>query len=213
MGSDIGISAGPSKGGDGKRNWALIAALAMLAAGAVAVLYVLFAGASKPEPGGGYARYAQGPLANLVVMPDAPAMPGETLRDAEGAATNLAALAAGQVTLVNLWATWCAPCLMEMPTLGALARRYQGRLNIVAISVDSEAKEPDARAQLAQLSDGALAFYIEPSRGVLFSARAAGMPVTILYGRDGEERARLVGGADWSSPQAAALIDAALAEE
>ncbi len=185
----------------------------LLAAGAVAVLYVLFAAASKPEQAGGYTRYAQGGLANLAVLADAPPMPAETLRNAEGGAVTLSELAAGQVTLVNLWATWCAPCITEMPTIAALARTYEGRLNVIAISVDSEAKEPDARAQLAQLSDGSLDFYLEPSRGVLFSAQAAGMPVTILYGRDGRERARLIGGADWASPEAAAMIDAALAEE
>ncbi len=212
MGSDIGTSTEPSKGSKRGRNWALVAAVVMLAAGAVAVLYVLFAASSKPEQSGGYAQYAQGHLANLAVLPDAPPMPVETLRDSQGVATTLPALAAGQVTLVNLWATWCAPCLTEMPTIAALARSYEGRLNVVAISVDSEAKEPDARAQLNQLTDGALAFYLEPTRGVLFSSRAAGMPVTILYGRDGVERARLIGGADWSSPEAAALIDAALAE-
>jgi thiol-disulfide isomerase/thioredoxin len=116
------------------------------------------------------------------------------------------------VTLVNLWAIWCALCITEMPTIGALARQYEGRLNVVAVSVDGVAKEADARAQLAQLTDGSLDFYIEPSRGVLFSMRAAGMPVTVLYGRDGRELARLVGGADWASPEAMALIDAALAE-
>ncbi|GAM98380.1 thiol:disulfide oxidoreductase TlpA [alpha proteobacterium U9-1i] len=186
--------------------------MVLIAVGAVAVLYVLFAASSKPEQGGLYSAYARGGLGNLVVLEEVPPMPAETLRDAEGNATTLASLSEGQVTLVNLWATWCAPCITEMPTIGALARQYEGRLNVIAVSVDSEAKEADARSQLAQLSEGSLAFYIEPSRGVLFSMRAAGMPVTVLYGRDGRERARLVGGADWASPEAMALIDAALAE-
>jgi len=209
LGSDIGASVKPSR----RPNWALRAVVVLIALGAAAVLYVLFSAASKPERAGLYAAYARGGLANLVVLEDAPPMPIETLRDAAGAETNLPALSEGQVTLVNLWATWCAPCITEMPTIGALARQYEGRLNVVAISVDGVAKEADARAQLADLTDGALDFYIEPSRGVLFSMRAAGMPVTVLYGRDGRELARLVGGADWASPEAMALIDAALAEQ
>lgn len=209
MGSDIGSSVGPSK----RPNWALRAAVALIVLGVAAVLYVLFSAASKPEQAGLYSAYARGGLANLVVLEDAPPMPIETLRDAAGAETNLPALAEGQVTLVNLWATWCAPCITEMPTIGALARAYEGRLNVIAVSVDGVAKEADARTQLAELTDGSLDFYLEPSRGVLFSMRAAGMPVTVLYGRDGRELARLVGGADWSSPEAMALIDAALAEQ
>ena len=209
MGSDIGSSVKPSK----RPNWALRGAVALIVLGVAAVLYVLFSAASKPEQAGLYAAYARGGLANLVVLEEAPPMPLETVRDAAGAETTLAALSEGQVTLVNLWATWCAPCITEMPTIGALAQEYEGRLNVVAVSVDGVAKEADARTQLAELTDGALDFYIEPSRGVLFSMRAAGMPVTVLYGRDGRELARLVGGADWASPEAMALIDAALADQ
>ena len=72
--------------------------------------------------------------------------------------------------------------------------------------------DPTRRAMLARLSQGALPFWIDISRGVLFDVQAPGMPITIIYVR-GEERARLAGGADWSSEEAAALIEAALAGE
>jgi thiol-disulfide isomerase/thioredoxin len=183
----------------------------MIAAGIVVVLYVLFSAASNPEPAGGYGDYARGGMAKLIVLADPPPMPSQTLRDAAGAETDLPTLAAGRVTLVNYWATWCAPCLEEMPTLGQLARDMP-ELNVVGITVDGLAKEAEAEAQLARLTQGALDFYIEPSRGILFASQAGGMPVTILYGRDGRERARLVGGADWASEEAKALIEAALRE-
>lgn len=207
MSSDIGPSGAKA------RNWAWLGALAFLAVGAAAVLYVLFAASSKPQLENAYARLARGQMERLVVLPDPPDMPREALRGQGGASTALPALAGGQVALVNFWATWCAPCMTEMPTLGALARRFEGRgLQVIEVSVDSQAKAEEARAALARLSQGSLDFYYEPTRSVLFSARAGGMPVTILYGRDGRERARLVGGADWSGEDAAALIELALSE-
>jgi thiol-disulfide isomerase/thioredoxin len=188
------------------------AAMAMLAAGALAVLYVLFAASSKPEAPSGVSRFAQGEMVRLTALEAPPPMPTRALRDAAGAETSLAAYQ-GQVLLVNLWATWCAPCVEEMPTLGAVQRRFGDRLTVIPISVDSEADREKAKRQLGELSDNALPFLIDISRGVLFDAQAPGMPVTILYNRDGREIARLAGGADWDSPEAVALMEAAIAGE
>jgi thiol-disulfide isomerase/thioredoxin len=194
----------------GQRNWALWAALAMVAAGAIAVLYVLFAAASKPETASGLSRFATGEMTRLTVMEAPPPLPTRTLQDAAGADVTLAELR-GQVMVVNLWATWCAPCVEEMPTLGALQRRFGDRIRVVAISADSEADRQKARTQLAQLTDNTLPFYIDISRGVLFDAQAPGMPVTIIYDRSGAEVARLAGGADWGGDDAAGVIEAVLA--
>lgn len=184
----------------------------MLAAGALAVLYVLFAAASKPEPSTGLRRFATGEMRDLEVLADAPSLPGRTLRNADGAETTLAAFS-GEVLVLNLWATWCAPCVEEMPTLAELQRQYRGRLLVVPVSVDSEGDRAKAQRELARLSEGALPFLIDTSRGVLFDVRAVGMPVTIIYDRQGRELARLAGGADWSSEETAALMDAVLAGE
>lgn len=184
----------------------------MLAFAALALLYVLFAASSKPVAAGGYARFAQGAMGRLVVMEDALPMPVETLHDANGAETSLAAYG-GEVVVLNLWATWCAPCMEEMPTLGALQRDFAGRLQVIPVSVDSEADNARAQRELARLSQASLPFLSDSSRAILFSVRAVGMPTTIIYSRDGRELARLSGGADWSSPEAAALMEAALAEQ
>lgn len=196
-----------------QKNWALWAAMAMLAAGTLTVLYVLFAAASKPEPSTGLMRFATGEMGELAVLDAPPALPMRMVRDAEGVETTLDAVAGGGVMVLNLWATWCAPCLHEMPTLGALQRRYDGRLRVVPVSVDSEGHRQRAQVELARLSGGSLPFLIDVSRGILFDVQAAGMPVTIVYDRNGREVARLAGGADWSSEEAAALIDAVLAGE
>jgi len=184
----------------------------MFAAGAVAVLYVLFAASTKPENATGLSRFATGEMVRLTALEAPPPMPTRTLSDASGAETTLAAYQ-GEVVVLNLWATWCAPCVEEMPTLGALQRRFGERLRVVPVSVDSEADRARAQAQLAELSDGALPFLIDISRGVLFDAQAPGMPVTIIYGRDGAEIARLAGGADWDSPEAVAMLEAVLADD
>lgn len=184
----------------------------MLAAGAIAVLYVLFAASSKPETSTGVSRFARGEMTRLFVMDGAPALSSRTLRDAQGAETNLTAYQ-GEVIVVNLWATWCAPCMAEMPTLGALQRRFEGRLRVIPVSVDSEADREKAERELARLSENSLPFLIDISRGVLFDLQAPGMPVTIIYDRNGAEIARLAGGADWDSPEAVALLEAVLAGE
>lgn len=196
----------------GQRNWALWAAMALLAAGAVALLYVLFAASSKPEESAGVGRFATGQMQRLVAMDAPPPLPTRTLRDANNAETTLAAYQ-GEVMVLNLWATWCAPCVEEMPTLGAVQRRFGDRLRVIPVSVDSEGQRARAQEQLAELSGGSLPFLIDISRGVLFDAQAPGMPVTIIYDRNGREVARLAGGADWDSPEAVAMLEAAIAGE
>lgn len=183
--------------------------------GALAVLYVVFTAATKPASAPqGYARFAAGAMSRLVVIEDPPEFPAKPLSTAGAQPTaTLVERYSGEVTVLNLWATWCAPCMREMPTLGALARRFQGRgLDVVAISVDGEDDRAKAETELARLTDGALAFWNDPSRDVLFDLRAGGMPTTIIY-RNRREVARLTGGADWSSPEAVALMEAALAED
>jgi len=188
------------------------AALAMIAFGLLAFLYAVFAASSKPESASGLTRFARGELAALAVLDAPPPMPLRALQDANGAETNLAAYQ-GEVMVLNLWATWCAPCVEEMPTLGALQRRYQGRVNVIPISVDGDGQRARAQTQLAALSEGSLPFLIDITRGVLFDVAAPGMPVTIIYDRQGREIARLAGGADWAGEDAFALIDAVLAGE
>lgn len=195
-----------------QKPWALWAALTLAAAGAIAVLYVLFAAASKPETESGLSRFARGDMERLYVMESPPPAPTRTLRNAEGADTTMAAYA-GDIVVLNLWATWCAPCMDEMPSLAALQRNFEGRISVVPISVDSEADREKAIAELARLSGGSLPFLQDMTRGVLFDLEAAGMPVTIIYDRQGRELARLAGGADWGGEDAARLIEAVLAEE
>lgn len=195
-----------------KKPWALWAAMAMLGLGTVAVLYVLFAASSKPDPSQGLSRFARGEMSTLAVLAEPPPLPTRALRDANGAETNLTALQ-GEVLVVNVWATWCAPCVEEMPTLAELQHRFEGRLRVIPVSIDSEGDRERAQAELARLSGNALPFYIDITRGMLFDTQAAGMPTTIIYDREGREVARVAGAVDWVSDDAVRMFEAVLEGE
>jgi thiol-disulfide isomerase/thioredoxin len=195
-----------------QKPWALWAALTLIGAGAIALVYVLFVASSKPETQSGLSRFAEGEMTRLYVMEAPPPMPTRALRDAAGNETTLAAYQ-GEVMVLNLWATWCSPCMEEMPSLAQLQYNFEGRIRVIPVSVDSEGDREKAISELRRLSGGALPFLQDMTRGVLFDAQAAGMPVTIIYDAQGQEVARLAGGADWGGEDASRVIEAVLAEE
>ena len=191
-----------------KTSTALIAALAVIVI--VAALYGAYALLFKPH-GGDLKSLAVGPLAKLVVD-DKPAPQPIAAEGPDGKAVKLADFK-GKVLVVNLWATWCAPCVKEMPTLALLQSRYAGKpVTIMPISLDKGAEDiAKSKAFIADKpplayyhGDYALAFAITPA--------SEGLPTTLIFDRQGRERARLEGGADWSTPETGKLIDRLLAE-
>ena len=147
----------------------------------------------------------QGEMAKLVLHDEAPAPIEEAFRDAEGNAVVLADFA-GKVVLVNLWATWCAPCRAEMPSIDRLAAAMQGDdLAVVALSTDRFGSEKIA-AFFDEIGVERLAIYQDKRSEVARAAGALGLPVTLLLDRDGREVARLTGDAEWDSPEAMAFL-------
>ena len=184
----------------------------MFAIGLGAFLYVLFAAGSKPNATTGLAQFKRGALAGLELIPDPPPIPARSFRNEAGEDVRLGDWT-GKVRVVNLWATWCPPCLVEMPTLAEMQRQYgSDRFEVLAISLDRESDREAAIADLAELSDGALQFLHDPSYGLAFDLKARGLPTTVIYDASGAERARLPGEADWASPEAFGLVEALLAE-
>jgi thiol-disulfide isomerase/thioredoxin len=136
-------------------------------------------------------------------------LPAATLTDPAGKTLNTGALS-GKPILLNLWATWCAPCVKEMPTLDALAGEYDGKLRVLTASQDLEG----AAKVVPFFADKKFA-HLEPwlDRENTLSTALGGdgvLPTTVLYDAGGQEVARVVGGFDWESPEAKALVDEAI---
>jgi len=110
----------------------------------------------------------------------------------------------GKPLLVNMWATWCVPCVKELPTLDALAAKG-GNLQVVAVSEDMEG----ARVVTPFLQKRGLKTlkpYLDTSNALLLQLKEPGLPVSILYDAAGKEVWRMRGDLDWTSAQAQALI-------
>jgi thiol-disulfide isomerase/thioredoxin len=116
----------------------------------------------------------------------------------------------GKVVLLNLWATWCAPCRKEMPSLDRLqAELGSDTFEVVAVSVDKTGID-GAKRFLDQIKVARLGVYADPSVRLGSALKAIGMPSTVLIDREGREIGRLVGPAEWDSDEAKALIQAVL---
>jgi len=119
----------------------------------------------------------------------------------------------GRVVLVNLWATWCAPCRKEMPDLAKLQKELgSDQFEVVAISVDRKGAEASSTF-LKETGADNLKLYMEPTTAIVGELQSAGLPATLLIDRQGRELGRLLGPADWASPEAQALVKAALAQK
>ena len=189
----------------GLGDWRRVAALI----GAVAALYGI-AGCNSNRTD--LRSLARGEMAKLEV-PAAP-RPGPTLAftDAAGRSRTLADYR-GRVVVLNFWATWCAPCRRELPSLGRLETAYAARgVQVIPLSVDRDQDLAQARTLLATAPP--LALYRDPAYRLAFGLepRIGGFPTTVIYDRQGRERARISDDVDWSSPDAHAVIDAVLAQ-
>lgn len=191
--------------------WALWGAALV---GVAAVVYIMVQSSTNTPPTvkGPVAASAAPvkPLSEKLTMASAPTpAPDYTFYDSAGKPMKIADLK-GKVVVMNIWATWCAPCVAEMPTLAKLQAAYAGQdVEVVAVSIDSETSAAKARLFIAQHDP--LKFYHDREMKLPFKVNAPGAPTTVIYGRDGLEKARVAGEADWSGPEAKALIDKVLA--
>jgi cytochrome c biogenesis protein CcmG/thiol:disulfide interchange protein DsbE len=140
----------------------------------------------------------------VAVGSDAPALSAVTLDGTKR--TKTLADYKGKVVVLNLWATWCEPCRVEMPSLEKLHQEFgpQG-LSIVAVSVDDAGTESRI---LDFAKEYKLSFEIlhDPSRATSANYQIAGFPETFVIARDGTIRKKVIGAEDWSSPANRALI-------
>ena len=159
------------------------------------------------------APLAHGEVAAVSVADDPHVLPALSFHDASGAERHLSDWK-GRVVLLNLWATWCVPCRKEMPALAALEQKLGGRnFEVVAVNIDT--RDPDKpQAWLKNTGVTGLAYYADASARVFQElksiGKALGMPTSLLVDGSGCEIASLAGPAEWASPDALALVLAAL---
>lgn len=122
----------------------------------------------------------------------------------------------GRVVLLNVWATWCPPCVREMPALQRLYDRYRERgLEVVAVNVDTPLPGTSRAGNIAAFaSDLGLTFRIlhDPSGTVERTFNIPALPVTIVITRDGHIHERVLGERAWDEPPYAAQIEKLLAD-
>ncbi len=145
---------------------------------------------------------------------DPPRYVGDLVFDAPDGTPMALAELGGKVKLVNLWATWCAPCREEMPALDQLQAEKGGEeFEVVAVNVDRGSDEKPKNF-LEETGVEALAYYRDNTLGLFNELKsrslALGLPVTLLVGREGCLLAHMNGPAEWASADAKALIEAAL---
>ncbi|MEI9404374.1 thiol:disulfide interchange protein TlpA [Mesorhizobium argentiipisi] len=121
---------------------------------------------------------------------------------------------AGKTVLLNLWATWCAPCRAEMPALDALQKeKGSNAFEVIAVNVDT-GDDTKPKKFLNEIGVETLGFYRDPTIALFNEAKtrglALGLPVTMLIDADGCLIAHMNGPAEWSSPDAKRLVEAAL---
>ncbi len=126
----------------------------------------------------------------------------------------------GHVVLLNIWATWCPPCRMEMPSLQRLYDRYHAQgLDIVAVAVDDppgglggvDAVRPLVRGYV-QARGIRFPILLDPSGGTENLFGATGLPTTIVIDRKGIIRGKVVGGREWDTGPLEARIRALVEE-
>ncbi|WP_244447044.1 TlpA disulfide reductase family protein, partial [Hoeflea sp. BAL378] len=154
---------------------------------------------------------ARGEVAAMTVREDPISLPQMSFLAADGTTASLADFT-GQAMLVNLWATWCAPCREEMPALSELERELgDDAFKVLAINIDTgDVSKP--QAFLDEIGVANLGLYRDASMDVFNILKreglAFGLPVTLMIGKDGCLLGAMNGPAEWASDDAKALIAA-----
>lgn len=150
--------------------------------------------AAKPEPAGTVDMSERGA-----------AMPPTVFLAPDGGKVSLADFK-GKPVLVNLWATWCGPCVAEMPTLDALAKREGARLQVLVVSQDDIANKPKIAKVWQERKFERLAPYLDSKSDLGFAFGTGMVPTTVLYDAQGKEVWKVIGAMNWDGPRANTLL-------
>lgn len=116
----------------------------------------------------------------------------------------------GKIVLLNVWATWCAPCLNEMPTLDRLQQEMASDdFTVLAVSIDRDGLEKPKRF-LERAGVEHLELLVDDTQKLAFTYNAYQLPSTILLDRQGREIGRMVGDTEWDSPEVKTFLKAVI---
>jgi thiol-disulfide isomerase/thioredoxin len=120
---------------------------------------------------------------------------------------------AGDYLLVNLWATWCAPCVLELPSLEKLQERYDGKgLQVIAISLDTTFNQEQVKNFLQHRGIGEFAAYMDQPGDIQRNLAIRGIPTSLLLNPQGEVTHIFEGDARWTSAPAIGFFEELLAQ-
>jgi len=147
-------------------------------------------------------------LDKLKAISGRPAAPAIGFRDAAGKEVGLADFH-GRYMLVNLWATWCGPCIEELPALARLQKELpQDRITVVPVDVLEKLDAEKVGAFLTMHGADGLPVYIDNAYATQRGFTANELPLTVLIDADGREVARAAGGQKWDDPASVAYMKA-----
>lgn len=189
-----------------KQRLALIALLTAIVVGAA------YIASQKSQLPGTLKALAVGELVRFEIFDQPLPAPATSFADRAGNSVNLASFP-GQVVLANFWATWCVPCVVEMPALNRLQQRLgSDKFKVITISLDRRGFEV-IEPFFAEHRLDALEAYLDHSNKLSLEVGATGLPTTVLIGADGRWLGRYVGDANWDSEAVVRLLEAAIAGE
>jgi len=157
------------------------------------------------------ATLAAGPAgAAKLALSDPKPLPEVTFENADGEQVSLADFR-GQVVVLNLWATWCAPCRVEMPSLDRLQAEHGAGddLEVVALSLD-RGNIDKIKLFFEEVGVAHLDIYRDPTAQASRALLAPGLPTTVVIDREGHEIGRVLGPAEWDGEATVALLRAAM---
>ncbi len=132
------------------------------------------------------------------------AMPDFTFSDPSGAKLRTLDLK-GKPVLINMWATWCGPCVLEMPMLDTLAAKHKDTLRVLTVSQDAGGADKVAKFYAARKFVH-LEPWLDPDNNLSFHYNTGVLPTTVLYDANGREVWRIVGAHDWLGPRTDAML-------
>ncbi len=156
------------------------------------------------------AQFKTGSMKRLTVLENPPVQPNSKFVDGQENVMQLTDFQ-GKYVVLNVWATWCPPCVVEMPSLNKLASEYNGE-DLVVLTISMDKDDASIETFFAANDLAHLTRWRDSNLNIAGALKVRGLPITVFYDRRGHEIARVPGEADWASDEAKALVREILGE-